>query len=887
MVIKSTKRNYWFFLGVLVCIALSVITLSKRDIATIKADTLQYIMGLDPGFSHRVSIVDSGEGIYLNGVEAGFSKYQSSILPSLINVLPEVIKYKSNATSLERIDIDIKYIDYKKIIEDRKRALIDNILVNPISVKAKIRFKGKTYKAKIRLKGDTIKHWDSFTRMSLRVNLKGGNSIFGFNRFSIQKPISRHHPYDHAFQSMVRETGNLASVYHYSKVYVNGVSWGVMNIEEHASKELLEKQNRKESAIIRFSDEKYWSYSNKTKHPPYPFYRLSDPSLYAHMYNGNKYLSQERYRKILTYIVNHNISYEPELYDAEKIAKAYILATAWGSWHTLGINNTRYYFNPYTLKLEPITTDQTGYVTLKGRDSIRYYNYLPNQYYNIMSENLYANNINNMHSVYNVVKDIDRYLNAPSKIFPADRKKNGSVVTRNMERIMLDPKEYLVLLTGNKLHIPRAGPDLTHSYVGDERTQIVLPTKEQASEFNEHLHIRHYTDGRLELYNLLPDEVVITDILFMGKSIKEGEIIVPSYLDDSKPVIIYTEHTGLYDNNFMVKTKYKGFDSSVNSGVTLMEGDTYNPLLSDVPPNSNLLIKMGENDYKFKGGETIVDDRIIINGNLRIPAGAKIKFSDKAYLIVKGAIIAEGNVNSPIVLESKNKTWKGIYIFSANERSHLSNVYIKNVGELHDGMLELSGAVTFYRSDVDLDSVTITGVTAEDAINIVESDFSMKFVKIDNVASDGLDSDFSSGLIYKSGFKNIGGDALDFSGSRASIDSINVTNVKDKAISGGEKSIINVDNSKFDVVGVGVASKDGSKVNVTSSVISNYKLYAAMTYKKKKFYSAPTMELLGCSIGLGDSFLRQTGTYMSVDKSNVYEKDINVKKLYNNSVMMK
>ena len=39
--------------------------------------------------------------------------------------------------------------------------------------------------------------------------------------------------------------------------------------------------------------------------------------------------------------------------------KAFILASAWGGWHTLRPNNLRYYFNPYTLRLEIITTDQT------------------------------------------------------------------------------------------------------------------------------------------------------------------------------------------------------------------------------------------------------------------------------------------------------------------------------------------------------------------------------------------------------------------------------------------------------------------------------------------------------------------------------------------------
>ena len=46
------------------------------------------------------------------------------------------------------------------------------------------------------------------------------------------------------------------------------------------------------------------------------------------------------------------------LFNSESYLKAYILAKMWGNDHTLDPANSKHYLNPYTLRLEVITTDQ-------------------------------------------------------------------------------------------------------------------------------------------------------------------------------------------------------------------------------------------------------------------------------------------------------------------------------------------------------------------------------------------------------------------------------------------------------------------------------------------------------------------------------------------------
>ena len=157
--------------------------------------------------------------------------------------------------ALETIKIDIKFKHLIKMQKERTKALRNRILWAPSSYPAKINYGGETYKVKIRLKGDLPDHWSGSNRWSFRVILRGGKTILGMSRFSLHKPRSRAIPYDAMFQSWMRAMGNLAPRHEYVRVRFNGDYWGVMDVEEHISKEFLELSRRKEAPVVRFSSE--------------------------------------------------------------------------------------------------------------------------------------------------------------------------------------------------------------------------------------------------------------------------------------------------------------------------------------------------------------------------------------------------------------------------------------------------------------------------------------------------------------------------------------------------------------------------------------------------------------------------------------------------------
>ncbi|MDC1066118.1 CotH kinase family protein [Candidatus Pseudothioglobus singularis] len=857
------KRRKSLFLIVAIPILLffSFVTLDKEKISVIKHDTLQKIMSLDLGFSSLRNLINTGE----NKVYS-----QNDKLLELFKNIPEILRYKFDSNyEFERIEIDIDFDNYLLLMNDRSRALEDKLLTNPSKVNAKLTFRGEKYKAELRLKGDLFGHWKSKYRHSLRIELKKNKSILGFSAFSIQKPRERQHPYDYVFQSIVRDIGGLAPVHKFAHIFVNGEDWGIMDIEEHVSKQFLEKQNRKDSIIVRFGNEENWIYGSDL----YKHYRLSSPYLYSNLYNQGTYLKDFHNRKLYSYILKNQINRNTKIFDKDSMYKAYILSRVWNSVDTTEYPNSRYYLNPYTLKLEIITTDQKFWSSI---DNDSFYYVMGDRISSKFDSNDFYRNLDILDDLES---NINEHLSYTQSLFPLDQKKSTEIISNNIKLILDEKEKYLISPIMNYIS--------ENEIKNNHFENPILPTSAQASDFKKHLYIRHYSDGRLELYNLIPDKVIVKSISFNNQSFQENEIIVPSYLSSNSPLIIQTPFKGIHDGMFEVNTEYQGFERSAKNNLTLVSEGIKNPLLVDNANEFNFINKLDENKYEIKPGDWSVKKPIIINGNLNIFPGVNLNFSSDSYIIVKGSITAFGSETSPITFRALSDSWKGIYVLNAVNRSHLKNVFISNITSLEDDLLKLTGGVTFYNSDVDFENLYIKNVSAEDAINIVKSSFNFKNVNIDSTISDGFDSDFSDGVINLSNFSMIGGDALDFSGSEVLINETEISNVRDKAISAGEKSSITINNSNFKNVGVGLASKDASFVTMADTSILNYDLYAAMSYVKKDFFGSSEIVINRCSVSDGDPYLRQEGTSMMVDGKYIAETKVNVERLYKTEVMTK
>ncbi len=271
---------------------------------------------------------------------------------------------------------------------------------------------------------------------------------------------------------------------------------------------------------------------------------------------------------------------------------------------------------------------------------------------------------------------------------------------------------------------------------------------------------------------------------------------------------------------------------------------------------------------------------------LHIAAGTTLRFTEDACLIVRGKIIAKGTREAPIEFSPWKDKWKGLYILGAVEKSILSHVRIRDTDFLTLGVLQLTGGVTFYKSDVEIFHSLFDGSTAEDALNIVHSEFLIADSVFKKSRSDAFDSDFSDGVIMNTVFDESGGDGLDLSGSKVEARNLSFMRIKDKGISVGENSLLTAESITATKSGSAIVSKDGSRVRIDDLHVSESQGYAAMAYAKKSVYGPARLEIVNSNLGPGN-VLNQHGSNFRLEGRQILTQDLDVDALYGAGQMKK
>ena len=194
--------------------------------------------------------------------------------------------------------------------------------------------------------------------------------------------------------------------------------------------------------------------------------------------------------------------------------------------------------------------------------------------------------------------------------------------------------------------------------------------------------------------------------------------------------------------------------------------------------------------------------------------------------------------------------------------------------------------VTFYKSAVEMRNVSFEGSKAEDALNIVHSQFNIENSRFSNVSSDAFDSDFSDGAITSAHFRQVGGDGLDTSGSNVVVKNVTFTDITDKAVSAGENSRVSIERAQINRTGIGLASKDGSQLLVRLVNVEDFGLYAGMVYRKKSFYGNAEMRIVESNLSTVN-LINQRGNTLILNTQAIPDQDLDVDRLYAQGPMKK
>ena len=865
----------------------ALLVLGLTVVATLSLAELLFPNGI--GNTVRAAAIAAGYGYHGDDtrLRVALARWPGRILQSAVD-----------APEIPRLVIDIGFKNLGKLYAKRNEALDTGYLVQEEDdfVPASIRVEERTVDVKLRLKGDMVDHVRT-SKWSFRVHTKGGGEIFGMRRFSLQHPETRGFQAEVLFLDTLRSLDVLAPRYFFVDVVVNGNDVGLMAMEEHFSTELLERNGRRDGVILRFDESLMWAdrvargrEAVNYRGPFDDLYNAPVEAFRSGRIDRSGHL-RDQYATaagLLRAFVEGEIG-AAQVFDIDRLGRFLAAAELWGTWHALGWNNQRFYFNPLTMRLEPIgyDADLEGAIGSGSVDS-------PGSLANRMLQDP------------DVRAAFQRYvLVLKDAVDSGELLSSLSVLQGQTLRVLrtefpLLEEVDLSALTARARELPY--PPAGAEPPGPFGAYVIADTIEQDG--------RHY----LELSNPLPLEVDVVSIDWAGPS---GTVrAVATRAPTALPVTLPPKEDGRKRTSILVE--YVPLEGSGNDWMQIaarLHGYSdvkvarvrpgFLPLQTNPRPAGDLETLLARHPFlsltddgttiEVSPGERAVEGSLVIPAGFqfRIPAGTTLLFEPDASVVVYGPTRFLGTTAAPVVLDaspdSPSGLWQGVVVEESGERSVWEHVQVNNTSGVRWGSWELTGGVTFYRSDVTMSECVFRGNRAEDALNIVHSDFELVEVGFLDTASDGLDSDFSTGSIQGGSFTHIGtgggADGVDVSGSEVVLRHTRFSNVTDKAISVGENSRLTAEHVVARHCATGAASKDGSSLVISDSEFEDASIAALMSYVKKPEYGGASLVADNVTIrGTAKPAWAQPGSRIVMDGNRVPAQDMDVDALYKGSM---
>lgn len=808
-----------------------------------------------------------------------------------------------NTNSYENIKIDIRFPELEKLREDRKKALQLGQLDNPQKVRINILYQGKKYPATARLKGDLSEHWGNIKQWSLRIKLRDKKTIFLMNEFSISVFTERDFPYNFVISETLRKYNVLTPRYKTIRVVFNGDDWGLMLLEEQFHDSFYAFNRIKEAPIFKMTNENDFLINTiaepNTKN-------LDDISkwqgkLETKLFNENEILKKSNipnqqtnnsllsiFKSLQEVIVLKDkkyVSHLNEYIDVISFARASAITAIFGDWHSSLPHNSRYYLNPYDLKVRPILTD-----TVHSKIDKNFF----------QNHNLFYRNIFQLDEFqkefFRVLNDVNNNFDEIEENFMFTCQDFGKNCSNLIE---LDILKKNIQLIKNKHREIFNGEKIKRT---DQFISKNFDTTNNQNLNKKKIHFRIFDNGELKIDNLTSEKILIKNIKFniqenceKNCSNKEKIFQLNFELKPSSFQKLKSEKININIDNTLgnfAELSYLDENKIPYSLIERVEKISFSKenffKSSKIELDKNLIVD--NRDYILRKGTYEIQKPIIIppGYNFIIEAGSVLKMHKDTYIFIQNGLANfDGKIDEPITIKALNgeNKWNGIYI---NSKSIEKNISILNYVEISDytyfdnKKIQLTGGINLINGQFELQNSLFKNSYAEDAINLVNSKFKITNLKISNTSSDAVDIDFGKGKIINSNFEKILGDAIDLSGSEVTIKNILAKDVADKAISVGEKSFLTINQLNISSSRIGIASKDSSKVEGKKIKIFDCGLYDFAVYKKKSYFSGAYLNIKGetsCK-----NSLVQVGSELFVNDKKFNQEIFDAGKLYDGTL---
>jgi len=766
-----------------------------------------------------------------------------------IDLLPVRIMVMIARPKVEHIAIDIKHEDFMRLAYQRQLALSRGILISDEEdfVPATIQHAGQSVDVRLRLKGDSTDHLEG-NKWSFMINVRGDNTLFGMERFSIQHPKTRNYLYEWIFHQALKREGLVSLRYDFIYVILNGKELGIYAIEEHFEKRLIENSQYREGPIVRFNEDMLWEEEFQYPRPrDYIVFNsflpvdidtyqtnqmLSDPSKYTQHLRAIYLLEAFRRGELKT----------SDVFDVQKLATFFAIADLMGAQHSINWSNMRFYYNPITSRLEPIGFDGDS----GGRIKALSVGLSP------LVDPIF------LEAVFNDLLFFEEYVKT------LERVSKPSYLDTLWAELNKELKHYSNLLYTefSDFHFSNEVLYQNQQFIN----KVLNPVKGLHAYF--HAATDHYIDLELGNFQSMPIEVLEVSYLDHPPLLPAEKTILPqrpvSYIAPLFEREIRSQDIVDYQIVRFVLPAGFNWSEEMKSGLNIkyrLLGTS--PIREEVvfpfsylgqdfveneffrqEPNVHTFefLVMDENTRRIlvKPGNWKLDRNLIIPEGYQFLAseGVELNLSHSAKILSYSPLEFTGSEERPILIQSSDSTGQGIVVIDAFQNSILKHVIFRNLSSPSQSGWDLTGAVTFYQSPVGVFNSQFIGIRSEDALNIVRSDFSIDKTLFSEIFSDAIDADFSSGKIMNSSFESIGNDAIDVSGSAVEIQNVFVNSTHDKALSVGENSQVVVIRMDIKNAEIALASKDFSILTVENVKISDGEIGITAFQKKPEFGAA-------------------------------------------------
>tara|TARA_B100001029_G_C15060131_1_gene457704 strand:+ start:853 stop:3393 length:2541 start_codon:yes stop_codon:yes gene_type:complete len=822
--IKSFFSKIIFILGAISLISIFLVAI------------YYFSSGMKSRFSPSMVLSEVNENIFDKYLGFNIYKIDDYIINNIYS-----IKYWFVQNKLENASIIIDQENLYNLELQRKNKINNEKNISNEYSRGLLSLEDKEYKIKLRLKGDRALHWYDKETSSYKIDVRNGDTVWGMEEFSVQKPITRNYIYELIFHKLLKFSDLISLNYFFINLSMNDTNQGVYAVEEGFATELIERNKRRNGPIFGLEEKKGTTYPNVS-------YDLYSSEFWISNYYD---LTSSAFSK-LNQLKDQETSVN-EIFDLEKWATYFAIIDLTSSLHGALSKSVKLYFNPVNSKFEPIGFDAhyqsnffeefliLDFLDLKNKNCSYiceerewFFRFLKNNDLTLNNEflKIYLEKLNLISSesflktfLDKNIKEIEFY----NLQFLSDKRKTDKMFYKGIGDYIFD-EEYL----NRKAAYIRSRLEKINNF---ENIEASLEGKK----------IKFYNNNEFFFKKILEKCEDKTNSKFITSNLEISYKNTCRYLLADKQIV-------LDDNIFLTKKNYNEFFDNFFEIYGIKKSNNIFELSKNLEIDRNVYIPQ--------------------NANLIIKDGVNITFLKDVIFLSEGQINFNGTVNKPITIDGINGSGSIILV---NNKFQVDNVIFKNLSLPKEKSKILYGGLNIINSTVKIANSEILNSNSEDAINIISSNTNIDSLKVSNTFADAIDIDFG-----KLNFKNIecykvNNDCLDVSGAEVEGVNLFTEDVLDKGLSFGESSEGTISKLTFKKNKLAIAVKDGSSLEIDDfNLLENQ--YDFAVFNKKSEYGKSVLKLTNTTDLENLNFL--------VGKNNelIANSKLNIKKLENSYI---